>query len=235
MPKVRDFLPFLKDLVSLDSKATILGIETIMRGDNISYIPIIQAKRNSKGVVSRKKLWAWIVDNNGKRPSLTEIMDPPLPVVHLDIELDTAMELLAKNPAILVKDDERDIKFFMSPRVVANILRDYSERFRIIEECEEYIRRILNNNTSQDERVEATGADNGDLYKMSFEAYKVCINKLWDKLPLVSFDRNAVNTYFDQARDYRNAVMHFRLNKEEEKKSRAVISLINLMKQALKS
>ena len=51
MSRVRDIQDFIRVVVSSDTKATIQSIESQMLGEDVSYIPIIQAKRNNRGFI----------------------------------------------------------------------------------------------------------------------------------------------------------------------------------------
>ncbi len=231
MQTVSNILPYARQLVSVDSSATVQSIQTLMIAKEVSYIPIIDNRqRKNNGVVSRKKLWKWMLNNVGVQPNIEDVKEECLPEVIIKDTLSLAMEKLANAPAILVRNEEKKYTHLISPRVVATALKNYSEKFQLIEELEQSIRNLLQN-LSRNDLSTALQLDHVTLDRMTFGDYQTVINKLWKNLPLNHLDRSTVNKLLTDTREYRNAIMHFHLVSDNvNQQSRSIQELLHLLR-----
>ncbi len=228
MPKAVYLERFAKPLICLDSSATIEAIQTKMFSTGVSTIPLISRglKRNDH-VVRRKTIWSWMYRNGGATPRLEDVREPALPEVETGVSLATAMEKLDGSSAVLIRNG-KVFTHFLSPRVVANALRDYSEKFLVIEDLEIKINKRLAL-VSREEIAESLDNYDVDLSKLTFSHYHKIFSKLWEKLVIEPFDKKLTLQLIDRVREYRNAVMHFRLDDSGEGEASS-IELLNLLK-----
>lgn len=95
-------------LVSIDPLTTArLALDLIKKHD-VSQLPVLE-NGNCVGSVSESSLMGAVLSDPAKfdKP-IKEIMERPFPMLHLDDELQSAIDLLAKrNPAIIVEDGEK--------------------------------------------------------------------------------------------------------------------------------
>ena len=98
---------------------------------------------------------------------------------------------------------------------------------KILEGLEEAVRRRLGVLSAEDlsRAIRREVSEPGD---MTFGEYQEAIGRLWDQLGLEHLDRSIVLKLVDTAREYRNAVMHFRLE-GQEKRIEAARALQNLL------
>ena len=229
MQTVAHLMPFAKEVVFVDSSASIDVIQTEMISKGVSHIPIIDRDQcKNKGLVRRKKIWEYMLKNGGDRPTLKQVEEQPLPEVELEESLASATTKLENASAVLVRGENKRYTHFISPRVVANALRRYSERFQIVEHLEVAIqarlRRIPNEDLSAVLKLETVAFD-----RLTFADYHLVFSKFWEKLDLDYFDRKIVLKLVNSAREYRNALMHFRLLEDDDEKLHAARQLQNLL------
>jgi len=222
--------------VFVETGATIDKIQTVMMANEVSHIPILSGGgHRNEYVVRRRDIWLWVYKHGGAAPALKDVREGPLPFVEHNDTLSTAMRRLASDSAVLIRGADKRFTHFLSPRAVADALRDYSEKFRVIEQLETAIRYRLGrlNNKELAEAVsfsaDSINQNEVDIESLTFAQYHLAIGRLWSKLNLDYLDRKSVLSLMDTVREYRNDVMHFRLEDNEDHFSKAV-KLLNLLK-----
>ena len=66
MIKISSIINFSKNLVFVDSSASIEEVYTKMISEGVSYLPIIDRKVKNIGVYKRKKIFKWLINNPKK-------------------------------------------------------------------------------------------------------------------------------------------------------------------------
>lgn len=218
MNKVSILKPFMRDVVFAGNSDSFEKIYTIMVEHDISMVPILERQRKNMFVVRRKTiLEKWM--KSGSRPDLSLIKESPLPEVSMNESLDVALQKLHSSSAVLVRNDTGLITHFISPRVIANALEDYSVKFRVLERIESLIRTILERVSTTELKlalIRKGEQDNDnikepDLSKLTFSDYVTAFSVLWEKLGLSSLDKKTVVNLIEEVRKFRNSVMHFHL------------------------
>jgi len=221
---------YAKPLIYLDSSALLKDIQTIMFSKNVSHIPIIDENHGqytNAYVIRRKTIWSWMYRNDGASPTVGDVREKPLPVVNRDDSLASAMKDLVGVSAVLIRGDDGDFTHILSPRNVADALRDYSEKFQVIEQLEGALRRRLSSFSGEDlanavrfksEQPLESGEmpETVSIDSLSFDKYEQAFGRLWAQIGLTYLDKKFVLRLMNTARRYRNEVMHFRLQGNEE-------------------
>jgi len=208
---------FAKDLISVESSASMLEVYTIMYSQGISYVPIIDhSGKVNIGVYTRKTLFEWFVNNQGSRiDEMPEgfFKEDALPEAEIETSLEETMRKLNSKKAILVKINGKYSKL-ITPRVVANALEGYATRFMVFEELERVFRkRILDNNIILDEIVipKLNKGLPSEPEMLEFGQYVTVLSRKWDELGLGNLHKQTAINLLNSALIYRNALMHFRL------------------------
>lgn len=209
---------YAKKLISVDSSASIQKIYSIMLAEEISYLPIIDHDgKNNIGVYKRKDLFEWLVMNPEKdiqNQDKSLFKQDPLPEVEMRTPLQEIMSILHNNSAILIKNDGR-YTYLISPKVAANALQEYSARFFVYETLEEAIRKRISHSNIDLNELNGSNLDKTfpeDPEQLDFGQYITVISKKWDEMGLNHLDKKTIIGYLNNAQQYRNALMHFRLN-----------------------
>ncbi|PCJ82013.1 MAG: hypothetical protein COA49_03360 [Bacteroidetes bacterium] len=237
MPQNIDFfLDYSKDLVSVESSASLKKVYTIMYTKQVSYVPIINHNRKvNVGVYRRKTLFKWFILNQGK--SIDEIpknrfQEPPLPEADICTTLEDTMVAVKTKKAMLVKIDNKYSKI-ITPRVIADALEVYSARFMIFENLELAIRnRILESNNILNE-IDCTGLNKSIPVKpedLEFGQYVTVLSQKWNELGLGSLDKQRGIKLLNSALQYRNRLMHFKKAKENDNGLEAAKELTEFFK-----
>jgi len=215
--KIESIQYYAKKLVSVDSSASLKKVCSLMLSEEISYLPIVDnnGSRNV-GVYKRKDLFKWLISNQNKsidKVNKSEFKRDPFPEVSMEAPLQDTIRLLHDNSALLIKDDGR-YTHLISPRVVANVLNEYSSRFLIYEALEKKLRDLFIRQGIKLEELDDSNLNKpfpNDLDKLEFGQYISIFSMKWDSLGLSHLDQKLIIGYLNNAQQYRNALMHFRL------------------------
>lgn len=211
---------YAKKLISVESSANFKQVLTIMHVYDISLLPIIDHSRKVNiGVYKRKKITEKIIAKNVNfaEIELSDLKGEKLPEVELCSLLNEAMEKLEFASAVLVKNENKEFEFLITPRVISNFLRDYSEHFFILENLEKAIRqKIIENKinylTINKDKLEYSLPDDPNM--LNFGQYQMILSNKWEDFNLVNIDKIFVLKLMDEVRYYRNSLMHFRLEEK---------------------
>jgi hypothetical protein len=218
--KVESIQYYAKRLISVDSSASLKTVCSLMLSEEISYLPIVDNKgTRNVGVYKRKDLFKWFISNPHKsidKVDKSEFKSAKFPEVSMETSLQKTMHLLHDNPALLIKDDGY-YTHLITPRVVANVLEEYSERFLIYETLEKTIRDLIVSRGIRLEELDDTNLKKpfpNEVEKLEFGQYIAIFSMKWDSLGLSHLDQKLIIAYLNNAKLYRNALMHFRLKDE---------------------
>lgn len=219
--RVKFIRPYAVKLVSLDSSASIKDVLTTMISEQISLVPIINHDgKSNKGVYKRKRIFEWLVQNQEipiESIDKSDLMNEKLSEVDMETPLEEAMSLLKKSPAILIKE-EGVYSALITPRVIANALDDYSKRFMVFESLEQSIRQLILKKNIDLSSISSNGLNKpipNDVERLEFSQYSVVLSKKWDELGLV-FSQKMIINLLNSAMEYRNSLMHFRLDESSD-------------------
>ncbi len=100
----------LRDLISVDRSTTIRQAIELIKKHNISQLPVIDGGR-SVGIVTESNLLSCVVNDNANfDKSVTTAMENPLPEVHMNEEVQSAVKFfMQKQPAVIITDHEKPI------------------------------------------------------------------------------------------------------------------------------
>ena len=215
-------LEFGKEVVCVDSSASFNEICTKLITEDVSYLPILDHnKTKNVGVYSRKDIFKWLYK---KSPVGLDTVSPKLfkkqalPQINSNTKFYDFTNLVKTNSAVLFRNSDGQYSKFISPRVLANVLDNYSNKYITLENLEISIREFLN-----DKGIELNKIKSDNLNKelptsfemLDFGQYITVISKCWDDLNL-NYDKKSVIALLTDASSYRNSVMHFRLTNENE-------------------
>ena len=98
----------LRQLVAIDPVTTVRRALDLFKEHNISQLPILE-KGKPVGIVIDNQLMSAVLEENGLLDSaVSEVMEPPFPVIGIDSAIDQAIEFLKKrDSAVLVEDDQK--------------------------------------------------------------------------------------------------------------------------------
>ena len=197
-------IPFAKKLISVDSSADLSLLKTKFL-EGISLLPIIDNNgKKNVGLYRRKTMWEkFIADDEIDLKSLKETS---LPEVNESHSLLYAMNLLSNHSAILINEKNTYTKL-ITPRVVADSLQDYSEKFLIIENLEKQLRSII----VQLESIHPIELKDRILNALSFAEYHEIIGRYFETSIFKNLDRKYILNLINESRLFRNDVCHFKL------------------------
>lgn len=231
--KVKFIRPHAVKLITLDSSASLSDVITTMITEEISLVPIINhGGKSNNGVYKRKRIFEWLIQNPGaslESIDKSKFINEKLPEVDMETPLEEAMELLKNKPAILIKE-EGIYSALITPRVIANALDDYSKRFMVFESLEQSIRQLIVKKNIDLSSISPNGLNKtipNDVKRLEFSQYSVVLSKKWDDIGL-AYSKKIILNLLNSATDYRNALMHFRLDESTEglKNAKKLIRLI---------
>lgn len=209
-----------RKLVCVDSSASLKEVYTFMLAEGVSYLPIIDNNlKKNVGVYKRKDFFKWFILNPHKNideVDKSEFKSDKLPEVSMESSLKETMKSLHDNSALLIKDEGR-FTHLITPRVVANALEEYSERFYIYEKLEKSIRYLIVRQGIKLKELDDAKLNKPfppEVEKLDFGQYRTIFSKKWDSLGLSYLDKDVIGEYLKNANNYRNALMHFRLTDE---------------------
>lgn len=114
----------LQPLISIQSSATVRDALEIIKKHNISQLPVVE---NGKcvGSITEQNLLSVVLENSSRvDDTVSTLMEPVLPEVHMNEEIHKAIELLAKKaPAVLVTDGTKAIGIVTRFDVVEHLSR----------------------------------------------------------------------------------------------------------------
>ena len=208
-----------KKLISTDSSASLKEVYTKMLYEEVSLVPIID-NNNKKhvGLYRRKKLFEWFIKNSNKEIESVPksyFKENPLPAVDMQTSLKEAMLLLHNNSAILVKNNDGSYTHLITPRVIANALEVYAVRFMVYESLEKTIRKKITDNNIL---INLMSSSNPNLpfpknpNELMFSQYITIFSKKWEELQMSHLDKKTILSLLTSANEYRNNLMHFRLD-----------------------
>ena len=100
----------LQELISVNRSTTIRQAIELIKKHNISQLPVIDSGR-SIGIVTESNLLSSVVDDASNfEKSVSTAMENPLPEIHMNEEVSTAVKyFMQKHPAVIITDHEKPI------------------------------------------------------------------------------------------------------------------------------
>ena len=226
-----------RSLISANSQSSLKDVYTKMISKQISLIPIIDNNgKNYRGYIRQKDLFKSMINDNiaFKSKDINDflVVGKELRIVNELMTLNDLMEKLNGRPSVLIRDESGKYTGIITPRVLAEFLFEYSERFILIEKIEKKIRERIKKNKIQLNQII------NELYnkplprdenQLDFGQYVVVLSKKWEELGLNSLSKKEFFSKLDSVRKYRNALMHFKScdHKVGIENSKALLNLLN--------
>jgi len=220
--KRNDIRHYARKLVSVDSSAGLNTICTAMIQHDVSMLPIIdRGGCMNVGLYRRKTIFNWLTQNPKEIDSIiaSQLKEKELDTINWNTPvMDVARKLKGKS-ALLVKDENKVYTHLVTPRVLADMLFDYAERFHSFEALEGSIRdRIIKSGVNLQE---LNGDDPvkrfpEDAHMLEFGQYAAVLSKKWVQMGMGTMELRSITNLLESSRKYRNALMHFRPRDEED-------------------
>ena len=180
-------------------------------------------QQDIKGVVSFQSLAKALMNGNPK--TVRDCIDNPVPTAESDADLKSVVNQLSENDVVLVIGRNKRLQGIVTAWDLAEEFASLVDPFKRIGEIEERLRTLVRMRLGNDKVAEFL-RDHGPSGNNSIaEIDELTMGELqrvlefrehWDALGL-AFDRVVFTNALNQARDYRNRLMHFRdpLTEEE--------------------
>lgn len=226
-----------RPLISTNSQSSLKDVYTKMISKQISLIPIIDNNgKNYRGYIRQKDLFKSMINDNFefKSKDINDflVVGKELRIVNELMTLNDLMEKLNGRPSVLIRDGSGKYTGIITPRVLAEFLFEYSERFILIEKIEKKIRERIKKNKIQLNQIINELYNKPlprDANQLDFGQYIVVLSKKWEELGLNSLSKKEFFSKLDSVRKYRNALMHFKScdHKVGIENSKALLNLLN--------
>lgn len=100
----------IPQIVSVEKNSTVRNALELIRQYGISQLPVLEQTRCIGTVTEAKLLSEVLHDQTMFEKNVEQTMDAPLPSIHMNEEMNSAVKFFAqKNPAVIVYDDEKPI------------------------------------------------------------------------------------------------------------------------------
>ena len=202
-----------KELISVKPDSELSEAITLMITNDFSQLPVMQTKRDLKGVISWRSIGQKL--SVGKTTTkVRELMEPNFQLISSETSLFKALPLIIEHDYVLVKNKINEICGIVTASDLSLQFKQLTEPFLLVAEIENHIRQILiklgkvDLEGGKDER-DTERVING-VVDLTFGGYlRLCQNPdIWAKLKL-AIDRYAFCLQLEKIRDIRNNIMHF--------------------------
>jgi CBS domain-containing protein len=199
--------------ISVQKTAPLMEAVTLMLAHDYSQLPVMQGKRDVKGMVSWRaigKTLHFAIPVN----SVGDCMEAHYEISS-DASLFAAIPTIVQHEYVLVRDHEKRITGIVTTADLSLQFRTLAEPFLLLGEAENHIRAMLDRCFSP--QVLASAKTPGDTGRaihsasdLNFGEYKRVLEdpENWSKLHL-NLDRASFVVLLDKVRQIRNDVMHF--------------------------
>ena len=199
--------------ITVNPDADLKEATTLMIYHNYSQLPVIQSKREIKGILS----WKSIGMNNALEKSCQKVrdcMDKDIQKVYPDSSLFSAIDLIVRHEYILVINRDLTLSGIVTTSDLSLQFRQLSEPFLLVGEIENYIRRLISDKFTTPElasvRDEKDERPINHIADLTIGEYLRLLEnpKNWDRLNITA-DRSTFVKILDRVRILRNDIMHF--------------------------
>ena len=187
---------------------------TLMLQHDYSQLPVLQGERTVKGLVSWKSIGKQ--RSMGAEPKLAQDAMTRAQEVSAADSLFDAIPLIARDDAVLVRDERNVIVGIVTAFDVSLELQRFGEPFWRLEDLESYLRAILESRIAPDDLLLRQRVRRGDdppasVDQLTFGEYVEVLSRpeWWDRLES-NLDRGTFLQGLTRANSIRNAMMHFR-------------------------
>ena len=201
-----------REPISVKPDAPLNVATTIMQLKDFSQLPVMENKRDVKGVVSWKSISARILLGRDCE-SVRHCMDPAQ-VIDSAMPLLDAVDVIRRHDYVLVRDKTKTITGIITASDVAQEFMQLTTQFLLIREIEGRLRHLIKGKFSTEQLSASQNVGSAKPIEgptdMTFGGYiRLLQNKEhWDRLGL-SIDRKEFLKRLDSVREIRNEVMHF--------------------------
>lgn len=202
-----------RELVSVRPDSDLSEAITKMMTFDFSQLPVMQSKRDLKGVISWRSIGQKLAV--GKTSSVVrDLMEPSFQMISSETSLFKALPIIIEHDYVLVKNKENEICGIVTASDLSLQFKQLSEPFLLVAEIESHIRQIL---MKLDQVDLENGKDQRDVERkiesvadLTFGEYLRLFENpvIWSKLRL-QIDRNTFCEQLKRIKDVRNNIMHF--------------------------
>lgn len=202
-----------KELIFVKPDSELSEAITLMMTYDFSQLPVMQTKRDLKGVISWRSIGQKL--SVGKSTTkVRDLMEPNFQMISSETSLFKALPVIIEHDYVLVKNKINEICGIVTASDLSLQFKQLTEPFLLVAEIENHIRQVLikldkvdlekGKDERDTERVISSVAD------LTFGEYlRLCQNPdTWFKLKL-TIDRNTFCHQLEKIRDIRNNIMHF--------------------------
>ena len=212
----------------VNPNATIQTAYTTMLLNKYSQLVVTSSKepkqQNIKGIVSFQSIAKALM--NGKPATVGDCIDNSVPFVPSDVDLKSVVSHLRENDVVLVIGRDKGLQGIVTAWDLAEEFAGLVDPFKRIGEIEERLQYLVEKRLDMtdvskflsDHRMSKDASVSEPEELTMGELQRVLdYPKHWDALGLLALDRNRFIYGLNEARGYRNRLMHFRepLNEEE--------------------
>jgi CBS domain-containing protein len=186
---------------------------TLMLSNDFSQLPVMQNERQVKGIISWSSIGARL--SLGKKCTQVRDCIEQAAEVSSETSLFAAIDLIAKNQYVLVRDGDNKISGIVTTSDLSIQFGQLGEPFLLLGEIEQHIRRLIQNKFTNKELEAARYPGDSDravvdVADLTLGEYLRLLENAgnWKKLS-VNVDQAVFCKQLQEIRDIRNDVMHF--------------------------
>lgn len=180
---------------------------------NYSQLPVMSGERDIKGFISWETIGSALASGVNS-DVVKDYINKDIKIIPHDTPLLNAIKTVYNNGFVVVKAQDGKICGIVTTTDISSQFLKMTEPFLLLEQIENYIRRILNKRVLQEELKKLCKDDDkrivGSIDDLNFGEYIRLIQnpKIWEKLEL-SVDKSFFVGKLDSIREIRNDIMHF--------------------------
>lgn len=226
------------ELVSIKPDGTLEEAITLMITNDFSQIPVMQSKRDCKGVISWRSIGQRLAVGK-KMETARELMEPIFQVITSDTSLFKAIPTIVEHDYVLVRNSSNEYCGIVTASDLSLQFKQLTEPFLLVGEIEKHLRQILLNLSLPDiqscKDPNDTTREINSVADLTFGEYCVGFSRhtLWTQLGL-SVHQQTFCKMLEQIRSIRNDIMHFDPDGLEAKNIEVLRSFVRLL-QTIKS
>lgn len=216
------------DPVTIHLNDSIKEALEVMLDNDFDQLPVV-TDQGVQGMVTYKSVAKYVKSMNDPRIGETSVkiaLNRNPNFINPEHDLFELFETLAEDEYVLI-GDRKEVEGILTRYDVFYFLEDQVEPFLKIGEIEESLRHLFRKSCDDiEQRIEETFADraeNDDRYEppeqfedFSFDEYRMFMMRNLDQLPpILSQERDTVESLLEDTRDIRNALLHFRAEADD--------------------
>ncbi|MGI9049465.1 MAG: CBS domain-containing protein [Rubrobacteraceae bacterium] len=228
-----------KTQISVKPDSTLQEAVHLMMLHNFSQLPIMQGKREVKGIISWYSIGFRKLAGNSSKV-VRDYMEPHQEI-KVDASLFDAIPLIVNHQYVLVRDTQNKISGIVTTSDLSLQFGQLSEPFLFVGEVENHIRGLIDGKFTADELASCRAPSDEEreverIDELTFGAYQRLLEnpEHWHRLALTAMDRRGFIEQLDDVRQIRNRGMHFEPDGLEEEDLRTLRRFVELLRKLQK-